>query len=117
MANIVEKLSQKIVKCCAKIATEESRENKSMRQEHKIMDDADFSEIETGNGIDRNLAATANDRIKKAVIEVNELTTTIKKFNEQSSKQTDKLVKLTWWIVGLTIVMVVGLVIQIVLVL
>lgn len=79
------------------------------------MDEKDFPEIKTGNGIDRDLAATANDRIKKAVIEVNELTTTIKTFNEQSSKQTEKLVKLTWWIVGLTIVMVAGLIIQIIL--
>lgn len=79
------------------------------------MDEKDFPEIKTGNGIDRDLAATANDRIKKAVIEVNELTTTIKTFNEQSSKQTEKLVKLTWWIVGLTIVMVAGLTIQIIL--
>ena len=79
------------------------------------MNDTDFPEIKTGNGIDRDLAATANDRIKKAVIEVNKLTTTIETFNKQSSKQTEKLVKLTWWIVGLTIVMVIGLVIQIIL--
>ncbi|PIT96902.1 hypothetical protein COT82_00710 [Candidatus Campbellbacteria bacterium CG10_big_fil_rev_8_21_14_0_10_35_52] len=79
------------------------------------MNDTDFPEIKTGNGIDRDLAATANDHIKKAVIEVNKLTTTIEIFNKQSSKQTDKLVKLTWWIVGLTIVMVIGLIIQIIL--
>ena len=79
------------------------------------MNDTDFPEIKTGNGIDRDLAATANDRIKKAVIEVNKLTTTIETFNKQSSKQTEKIVKLTWWIVGLTIVMVIGLVIQIIL--
>ena len=79
------------------------------------MNDTDFPEIKTGNGIDRDLAATANDRIKKAVIEINKLTTTIETFNNQSSKQTEKLVKLTWWIVGLTIIMVVGLVTQIIL--
>lgn len=79
------------------------------------MNDTDFPEIKTGNGIDRDLAATANDRIKKAVIEINKLTKTIETFNEQSSKQTEKLVKLTWWIVGLTIIMVAGLVIQIIL--
>jgi ElaB/YqjD/DUF883 family membrane-anchored ribosome-binding protein len=79
------------------------------------MNDRNFQEIKTGNGIDRDLAATANDRIKKAVIEVSKLTTTIETFNKQSSKQTDKLVKLTWWIVGLTIVMVIGLIIQIIL--
>ncbi|MDD3823160.1 MAG: hypothetical protein PHN93_05410 [Sphaerochaetaceae bacterium] len=79
------------------------------------MNDTDFKEIKTGNGIDRDLAATANDRIKKAVIEVDKLTSTIETFNKQSARQTDKLVKLTWWIVGLTIVMVIGLIIQIIL--
>ena len=37
------------------------------------MDDQDFPDIKTGNGVDRDLAATANDRIKKAVIEINGL--------------------------------------------
>ena len=37
------------------------------------MDEQDFPEIKTGNGIDRDLAATANDRIKKAVIELRSL--------------------------------------------
>jgi len=79
------------------------------------MSNIDFPEIKTGNGIDRDLAATANDRIKKAVIEINKLTETIEKYNEQTSKQTQKMIRLTWGIVGLTIVMVIGLVIQIVL--
>jgi len=81
------------------------------------MNDNDFPEIRTGNGIDRDLAATANDRIKKAVIEVNHLTKTIENFNEQSSKQTQKIIGLTWCIIVLTIAMLVGLVIQIILVL
>ena len=38
---------------------------------------------------------------------------TIKAFNEQSSKQTDQMLKLTRWITGLTVVMTVGLAIQI----
>lgn len=37
------------------------------------MNDKDFPNIQTGNGVDRDLAATANDRIKKAVIEINRL--------------------------------------------
>ena len=37
------------------------------------MDDKDFPDIKTGNGVDRDLAATANDRIKKAVIEISGL--------------------------------------------
>lgn len=46
---------------------------------------------------------------------LNELQETIKIFNEQSSKQTEKMIRLTWWIVVLTIIMVFGLVIQIIL--
>lgn len=76
----------------------------------------DFPEIKTGNGVDRDLAATANDRLKKVAIETNKLTKVIEIFNEQSSKQTDKMIRLTWWIVGLTIIMVAGLIIQIILV-
>lgn len=37
------------------------------------MNDQDFPDIKTGNYIDRDLAVTANDRIKKAVIEINGL--------------------------------------------
>jgi hypothetical protein len=33
------------------------------------MDEQDFPDIKTGNGVDRDLAATTNDRLKKAVIE------------------------------------------------
>jgi len=35
-------------------------------------------------------------------------------FNKKSSEQTEKLIQLTWIIVGLTVVMVIGLIIQIV---
>lgn len=73
----------------------------------------DFPEIKTGNGIDRDLAATANDRIKKAVIEIRKFTSTVETFNNQSFKQTRKLINLTWWIVGLTIILVIGLILQI----
>jgi hypothetical protein len=58
-------------------------------------------------------ALAYNELLKRAV---NKLQETIKTFNEQSSKQTEKLVRLTWWIVGLTLAMLVGLVIQIILV-
>lgn len=47
---------------------------------------------------------------------LNKLQKTIQEFNEQSSKQTQKMIWLTWCIVGLTIAMLVGLVIQIILV-
>lgn len=65
------------------------------------------------NELDARYGALAsNELLKRAV---NKLQETIKTFNEQSSKQTEKMIKLTWWIVALTIVMVVGLFIQIIL--
>ena len=79
------------------------------------MNDLEFPEIETGNGMDRDLAATTNDRIKKAVIAIDNFAKTIKGFNEQSSRQTEKMIWLTRWIVVLTIFMIIGLVIQIIL--
>ena len=77
------------------------------------MDEKDFPEIKTGNGIDRDLAATANDRIKKAAIEINSLAAAIEVLSKQASEQSKTLIKLTWWIVGLTVLMVLGLAIQI----
>ncbi len=46
---------------------------------------------------------------------LNKLQETIKTFNKQSSKQTSKMIRLTWWVVGLTLVMVTGLIVQIIL--
>ncbi len=57
----------------------------------------------------------ASDELTRRAL--NKLQETIQAFNEQSSKQTDKLVQLTWWIVGLTVAMLVGLIVQIILVL
>ena len=65
------------------------------------------------NELDARYGALAsNELLKRAV---NKLQETIKTFNEQSSKQTEKMIKLTWWIVGLTIAMFVGVAIQIIL--
>ena len=77
----------------------------------------DFSEIKTGNGIDRDLIATTNDRLKKTIIEVNNLIKAIKVFNKQSAKQTKTLINLTWGIIILTMIMIIGLIVQIILVL
>jgi uncharacterized coiled-coil protein SlyX len=106
------------------------------------MDDDEFPRISTGNGFQNDLIATTNDRIKKQVLATRELhdsikvlDTSIKDFNEESSSQTDKLISLTKsitksnkeasgqtktlitltkWIVVLTIVLVIGLIIQII---
>ncbi len=42
------------------------------------MTEEDFPEIKTGNGIDRDLAATANNRIKRAIIKLGELGDAVK---------------------------------------
>ena len=72
------------------------------------MDDKDFPDIETGNGIDRNLAATANDRIKKAVIEINGLKSAVASLEKtivNLSCKNEKLQKRIFWltVVGVTL--------------
>ena len=68
------------------------------------MDDQDFPEIKTGNGIDRDLAATANDRIKKAVIEINDLKSAIASLEKTIVNLDGKNEKLQKWIFWLTVV-------------
>jgi hypothetical protein len=60
-----------------------------------------------------DIASLASDELTRRSL--NNLRENIKIFNEQSSKQTEKLVVLTWWIVILTIFMCLGLIIQIIL--
>jgi uncharacterized phage infection (PIP) family protein YhgE len=65
------------------------------------MDDQSFPEIKTGNGIDRDLAATANDRIKKAVIEINGLKsaiTSLEKTIVNLDSKNGKLQKRIFWL-------------------
>lgn len=71
------------------------------------MDDKDFPEIKTGNGVDRDLAATANDRIKKAVIEINSLKSAITSLEKTIVNLDEKNGKLQNRIFWLTIVGVV----------
>lgn len=65
------------------------------------------------NQLDFRVVPLASDELTRRAL--SKLQKTIKTFNEQSSKQTEELVRLTWWIVGLTFVMVVGLIVQIIL--
>lgn len=65
------------------------------------------------NELDFRVVPLASDELTRRTIR--KLGETIEVFNNQSSKQTEKLVKLTWWIVGLTIIMVAGLTVQIIL--
>lgn len=63
------------------------------------------------NELDFRVVPLASDELTRRTIR--SLKSTIKSFNEKTSKQTDKMIKLTWVIVGLTVVLVIGLFIQI----
>ncbi len=78
----------------------------------KLQDATDEQLMNMVNELDFRVVPLASDELTRRAIR--KLEKTIEAFNNQSSKQTDKLVKLTWWIVGLTIVMVIGLIIQII---
>lgn len=65
------------------------------------------------NELSPTYTVLASDELTRRVLK--KLQETIETFNDQSSKQTDKMIRLTWWIVGLTVVMVAGLIIQIIL--
>lgn len=68
------------------------------------MNEQDFPDIKTGNGIDRDLAATANDRIKKAVIEINSLKSAVASLEKTIINLDDKNEKLQKRIFWLTVV-------------
>lgn len=68
------------------------------------MNEQDFPDIKTGNGIDRDLAATANDRIKKAVIEINSLRSAVAGLEKTIVNLDDKNEKLQKRIFWLTVV-------------
>ena len=60
-----------------------------------------------------DVVVLASDELTRRKIK--QLREAIKVFNKQSSKQTQKMIQLTRYIVGLTIVMITGLVVQIIL--
>lgn len=67
----------------------------------KFMDEDYFAEIKTGNGIDRDLAATSNDRIKKAVLELDNLKSAIFSLEKTMvgiDKENSKLQKKIFWL-------------------
>ena len=81
----------------------------------KLEDSTDDQLLQLINQSSPHYGSLASDELTRRAL--NKLQETIKTFNEQSSKQTDKLVRLTWWIVGLTIAMLAGLIVQIILIL
>ena len=64
------------------------------------------------NEFDFRVVPLASDELTRRT--VNKLRETIEIFNKQASKQTQRMICLTWWIVGLTIAMLAGLIIQII---
>ena len=65
------------------------------------MDDQEFPEIKTGNTIDRDLAATTNDRLKKTVLELRSLKDAITKLEKTIvclDKENEKLQKRIFWL-------------------
>ncbi|MDD5721576.1 MAG: hypothetical protein PHT16_04030 [Candidatus Pacebacteria bacterium] len=79
----------------------------------KLEDATDEQLMHMVNELDFRVVPLASDELTRRTVK--KLEKTIQAFNEQSSKQTDKMIYFTWWIVGLTIVMVAGLIIQIIL--
>lgn len=78
------------------------------------MDDQEFIKIKTGNGIDRDLAATTNDRLKKTVLELRSLKDAIARLERTIVGLDEKNEKLGIRIYWLTIVGVILAGVQIV---
>ena len=81
----------------------------------KLEDATDEELMHMVNELNFRVVPLASDELTRR--SVRELQETIRLLNKESSKQTDKIIKLTWWIVGLTVVMVGGLIIQVILIL
>jgi len=64
------------------------------------------------NEFDFRVVPLASDELTRRT--VNKLRETIEIFNKQASKQTQRMLRLTWLIVGLTIAMLAGLIVQII---
>jgi len=63
------------------------------------------------NEVAHSIASLASDELSRRIS--SKLQKTIENFNQESSKQTEKMIRLTWWIVGLTVILVLGLATQI----
>jgi len=79
----------------------------------KLEDATDEQLMYMINKLDPRYATLASDELTRRTVK--KLEKAIRVFNDQSLIQTEKLIKLTWGIIGLTIVMALGLVIQIIL--
>ena len=79
----------------------------------KLEDATDEELMNMINELDFRVVPLASDELTRRTIK--RLRETIETFNKQSWKQTQKMIQLTRYIVGLTIVMIFGLVVQIIL--
>lgn len=78
----------------------------------KLQDATDEQLMNMVNELDFRVVPLASDELTRRSLK--KLIEIIGKFNDQSSKQTERMINLTWWIVILTIVTVFGLAIQII---
>ena len=72
------------------------------------------SKLIMSNAKNTSAIDSLTDKLKDFSREASRQTKELISLTEQTGKQTDKLIKLTWAIVGLTILMLVGLIIQLV---
>ena len=79
----------------------------------KLEDATDEELMNMINELDFRVVPLSSDELTRRTIK--RLRETIETFNKQSWKQTQKMIQLTRYIVGLTIVMIFGLIVQIIL--
>ena len=72
------------------------------------------SKLIMSNAKNTSAIDSLTDKLKDFSKEASRQTKELISLTEQTGKQTEKLIKLTWAIVGLTILMLVGLIIQLV---
>lgn len=72
------------------------------------------SKLIMSNAKNTSAIDSLTNKLKDFSKEASKQTKELISLTEQSSNQTDKLIKLTWAIVGLTILMLIGLIIQLV---
>jgi len=80
------------------------------------MNEDDFPEIDTGNGFSNNLAATANDRLKKVVIEINGLKSAVSKLEKtivSLNSENGKLQRQIFWLTIIGVVLAATQIVQV----
>ena len=68
------------------------------------MINSEFPEIQTGNGTDRNLAATTNNRLELLIKDIRDLNETTKESNKENKNLQNKMLYFTYVGVGIAII-------------